>query len=116
LNLLQRYQDFIKKEDLFSPKDKLLLAVSGGIDSVVLCALCHEAGCDFDIAHCNFQLRDTDSDRDEQFVKDLAAKYGVLFYSKTFETKEVAKKQKKSIEETGYLLLIMQMIIWRRLR
>lgn len=101
MDLLQRYQQFIKQENLFSPKDKLLLAVSGGVDSVVLCELCKQADLDFDIAHCNFQLRGDDSSRDEQFVKELAAKYGVEFYSKTFDTKAISQQQKKSIEETA---------------
>ena len=99
MNLLQRYQQFIKEQNLFSAKDKLLLAVSGGVDSVVLCELCKQAGFDFAIAHCNFKLRGKDSDRDEQFVKDLAVKYGVAFYSTTFDTITISHQQKKSIEE-----------------
>ncbi|MGE5106137.1 MAG: tRNA lysidine(34) synthetase TilS [Sphingobacteriales bacterium] len=101
MDLLKHFIEYIKKENLFSPKDKLLLAVSGGIDSVVLCELCKQAGFDFVIAHCNFQLRSADSNRDEQFVKELAGKYGVTFYSKTFDTKLIAIQQKKSIEETA---------------
>jgi len=101
LNLLQRYRQFIKDNNLFSSKDKLLLAVSGGIDSVVLCHLCKEAGYDFSIAHCNFQLRGNDSDRDEKFVHGLAQKYGVEFFVKRFDTRAVARQQKKSIEETA---------------
>lgn len=57
MSLLLKFQHYIKKENLFHPKDKLLLAVSGGVDSVVLCELCKQAGYDFVIAHCNFQLR-----------------------------------------------------------
>ena len=101
MSLLQRFQHFISKENLFSPKDKLLLAVSGGVDSVVLCELCRQAGYDFSIVHCNFQLRGDDSNRDELFVKELAAKYKVGFYSKTFETKAISQQLKKSIEETA---------------
>lgn len=101
MDLLQRYQQFIKQENLFSPKDKLLLAVSGGVDSIVLCELCKQAGFDFDIAHCNFQLRGNDSSRDEQFVKELAEKYEVGFYTKTFDIKTISQQLKKSIEETA---------------
>lgn len=58
MNLALPFQDYIKKHQLFNKKDKLLLTVSGGVDSVVLCALCKNAGYDFAIAHCNFQLRE----------------------------------------------------------
>jgi tRNA(Ile)-lysidine synthase len=101
MDLLEQYKAFIKKENLFQPKDKLLLAVSGGVDSVVLCELCNQAGYDFAIAHCNFRLRGTDSDRDEAFVKELAKKYGVGIFVKGFDTEAISKQEKKSIEETA---------------
>ena len=77
MDLLKRYIEFIKKENLFQTKDQLLVAVSGGVDSVVLCELCKQAGYDFIIAHCNFQLRGIESERDEQFVRSLGEKYKV---------------------------------------
>jgi tRNA(Ile)-lysidine synthase len=101
LNLLQRYQDFIKKESLFTPKDKLLLAVSGGVDSVVLCELCKQAGYDFEILHCNFQLRGEESERDEAFVRALADKYKVKVEVKRFETEKFAEENKMSIQEAA---------------
>ena len=70
MNLLQRFEEFIQQQNLFHPKDRLLLAVSGGVDSVVLCELCKQAGYNFTIAHCNFQLRGKESERDEEFVRD----------------------------------------------
>jgi tRNA(Ile)-lysidine synthase len=101
MNLIQNFKDYINQHHLFNQKDKLLVAVSGGVDSVVLCELCHQAGYDFAIAHCNFKLRGAESDRDENFVKELAVKYNVEFYSQTFNTTEEAKKRKTSIEETA---------------
>jgi len=101
LNLLQRYQEFIKKENLFSPKDKLLLAVSGGVDSVVLCELCKQAGYDFTIAHCNFQLRGEESERDEKFVRHLAEKYKVEIKVKKFDTQKFAEENRLSIQEAA---------------
>jgi tRNA(Ile)-lysidine synthase len=101
MDLLKSFQQYIKQQHLFQPKDKLLLAVSGGVDSVVLCELCKQAGYDFAIAHCNFQLREQESERDEQFVRTLAEKYEVTFYSKTFDTTTISEKEKKSIEETA---------------
>jgi tRNA(Ile)-lysidine synthase len=101
LNLLERYKEYIKKENLFQPKDRLLVAVSGGIDSVVLCELCKQAGYDFVIAHCNFQLRGEESERDEQFVKELAKKYSVEVLIKKFDTKKYVEETKKGIQEAA---------------
>jgi tRNA(Ile)-lysidine synthase len=98
MNLLQKFQQFIINENLFLPKDKLLLAVSGGIDSVVLCELCQQAGYDFVMAHCNFQLRGQESARDEQFVKALGEKYNKEVLIKQFETEKYAIEKKISIQ------------------
>ena len=99
--LLNQFKEYIAKHNLFQSKDRLLLAVSGGVDSVVLCELCHRAGYDFVIAHCNFQLRGEESERDEAFVKTLGDKYGVEVLVKKFDTDTIAKKEKKSIETTA---------------
>jgi tRNA(Ile)-lysidine synthase len=101
MNLPQHFQQFINDQHLFFKKDKLLLAVSGGVDSVVLCELCRQAGYDFAIAHCNFQLRDDDSKRDEKFVSELAGKYKVNFHVVRFETKAIAKERKISTQEAA---------------
>src|ERR1700710_730580 len=101
MNLLEKFKEYIRQQHLFNPKDKLLIAVSGGVDSVVLCELCKQAGYDFAIAHCNFQLRGDDSSRDEKFVETLSKKYGVVLHATTFDTKTIAAKEKKSIEEAA---------------
>ena len=98
MDLLQRFQEHIKEQGLFSPKDRLLLAVSGGVDSVVLCELCKQAGYDFLIAHCNFQLRGEESTRDEAFVKGLGEKYRVEVKVKRFDTEQYATVNKLSIQ------------------
>lgn len=98
MNLLKKFTDFIKKENLFQSKDKLLLAVSGGVDSVVLCELCKQTGFDFVIAHCNFQLRGEESKRDEQFVRELTKKYNVEIFVKKFDTEKYAEENKLSIQ------------------
>ncbi|HEV3252603.1 MAG TPA: ATP-binding protein, partial [Puia sp.] len=71
MNFLQLFREYIKKENLFDSRNGLLLAVSGGMDSAVLCELMQQAGFDFEIAHCNFQLRGKESERDEDFVIQL---------------------------------------------
>jgi tRNA(Ile)-lysidine synthase len=99
--MLQKFKQYIKQHHLFTPKDKLLIAVSGGVDSVLLCDLCQQAGYDFAIAHCNFKLRAEESERDEGFVQSLAAKYGVQFFVTHFETQEFATQQKIGIQEAA---------------
>ncbi|WP_276503715.1 tRNA lysidine(34) synthetase TilS [Terrimonas pollutisoli] len=101
MELVTQFKNYISSNDLFSSKDKLLLAVSGGIDSVVLCELCKQAGYEFGIAHCNFQLRGEDSERDERFVGGLAAKYGVNFHVIKFDTKDIAKERRVSTQEAA---------------
>src|SRR5678815_2494308 len=101
MNLVSRFKEFIQQHDLFHPKDKLLLAVSGGVDSVVLCELCKQAVYNFSIAHCNFRLRDKESERDKAFVIGLAKKYGVPFFLKEFDTEKYAEEKKLSIQEAA---------------
>ncbi len=96
--LLQRFQAFIREHRLFQPDQHLLLAVSGGLDSAVLCACCHQAGYAFSIAHCHFGLRGAESDRDEAFVRSLGVRYGVPVWVKHFPAARLAAEQKKSVE------------------
>jgi tRNA(Ile)-lysidine synthase len=96
--LLTRFMHNIVEKKLFMPSDRLLIAVSGGVDSVVLCDLCRNAGFDFEIAHANFQLRGQDSVLDECFVKGLADCYHVKFHVKKFNTIGYAESNKVSVQ------------------
>ena len=96
--MLESFQHNIAIKNLFTQKDKLLLAVSGGIDSVVLCELCHKAGYSFIIAHCNFQLRGEESERDEKFVRSLGEKYNVVVLVQRFNTEQYATNNKVSVQ------------------
>ncbi|MDP4291811.1 MAG: tRNA lysidine(34) synthetase TilS, partial [Bacteroidota bacterium] len=96
--MLERFLKYISKHRLIDPHDKLLLAVSGGIDSVVMCELFHQSGIKFDIAHCNFSLRGEESDGDEQFVRNLASGLKVNFHVKKFDTHAYAENQGVSIQ------------------
>ena len=104
MELINLFQQQIIQLKLFSSSEKLLLAVSGGADSVVLCELCKQAGYDFIIAHCNFKLRGAESDRDEQFVKGLGEKYKVEVLVKKFDTEQYATENKISIQEAARAL------------
>lgn len=95
---LQSFRAFISRHQLFEPDQKILLAVSGGKDSVLMVHLFKQAGLNFGIAHCNFQLRSEESMRDEAFVKMLAATLDVPFHVTHFNTKAYAKAQRCSTQ------------------
>ncbi len=99
--MLQRFTAFAAQQHLFPPGQTVLLAVSGGRDSVVMAHLFHRAGIPFEIAHCNFHLRPGDCDRDEAFVRQLAAGYGVPCHVASFDTRAVAAATGESIEQAA---------------
>ncbi len=90
--------EYIKSNKLFQLEDKLILAISGGIDSVCLMNLLLELGYSFDLAHCNFNLRGKESEEDKKFVEDLAKKYHLKLHYKSFETQDYADEFKISIQ------------------
>lgn len=93
------FLSFLQSQQLIVDKAKsTLLAVSGGVDSVVLCHLFKQANLPFAIAHCNFNLRNQESEAEMQFVHHLAQYYQVPFYSTRFETKTFACNNKVSIQ------------------
>lgn len=96
--MLKHFQDFICKENLFFKNGKVLAAVSGGIDSVVMLHLLIDCGYKTGIAHCNFGLRGKESDTDEKFVKILSGKYNVPFYSVKFGTSGHAADKGVSVQ------------------
>jgi tRNA(Ile)-lysidine synthase len=98
MDLPKRFTENINNHHLFQKNDLLIIAVSGGVDSIVLCHLCHTVGLTFAMAHCNFKLRGEESDRDEQFVKNAANNYQVKLVVKTFDTEVYAKEHKVSIQ------------------
>jgi tRNA(Ile)-lysidine synthase len=100
--LLQQFQLNLKtKFPFITASQKLLLAVSGGIDSVVMTDLFYKSGFDFAIAHCNFQLREEESIRDELFVRSLEKKYNKEVFVKRFNAKQYAEENKISIQEAA---------------
>ena len=80
---------------------KYLLAVSGGIDSMVLLHLFMKTGLDFAVAHCNFNLRGDESKRDENFVSEFCKKNNIQLFSENFNTQVFAVEQKISIQEAA---------------
>ncbi len=88
----------LKENELITSAERLLLAVSAGIDSVVMAWLCKKCNLDFGIAHCNFQLRGTDSTLDAKFVKSLAEKLEVPYFEISFNTIDYAESNNLSIQ------------------
>lgn len=95
---IQRFEDFIADKQLFSKKDRILLAVSGGMDSVLMLHFFNLIGIDVGVAHVNFGLRGEESQRDENFVKILAERFKLPFYVAHFDTKKYAQTHKISTQ------------------
>ena len=96
--MLLKFQNHLNTKLSFLKGKKLLLATSGGIDSMVLVDLCSQSKLDFAIAHCNFQLRGEESDEDENFVRIQMGKLQVPIFIERFDTKAFANQQKLSIQ------------------
>ncbi len=96
--LLKKFKGFIQKQQLFKPDDPLLVAVSGGLDSVVLAHLLQALNHPISIAHCNFQLRGDASDQDADFVGAFAKANKTSFHLKTFDTGSYASAQQLSTQ------------------
>lgn len=96
--MLKEFQRNIKEFNLFGKEDKILLAVSGGKDSMAMLDLFINAKLNFFVSHCNFNLRGNDSDNDELFVKDYCKKNKIHFTSISFNTEEYAIENKLSTQ------------------
>jgi tRNA(Ile)-lysidine synthase len=96
--MLYELRKFIAENELIKPGDRILLGVSGGIDSMVMTHLFLQLENEIAIAHCNFTLRGTESDKDEDMVRKFAAEHKIPFYSTRFETNIFARKNLISVQ------------------
>lgn len=96
--MLKSFQNHINTNFAFLKNAKILVAISGGVDSVVLSHLCHRIGLDIALAHCNFNLRDTESDADEDFVLTFAEMLNLEIFVQRFDTEAYAKENKRSVQ------------------
>ena len=96
--MLTEFNSFAEQHNLLDDDQPCLVAVSGGLDSITLCALMREAGKKFGIAHCNFKLRGEAADGDALFVRKLAEHYKVTYFEIEFDTIKLAKERQQSIQ------------------
>ena len=96
--MFRNFIKFIGKEKLFEPDQRVMLAVSGGMDSMAMLSLFRKARFLIGVAHCNFRLRGEASDQDEAFVRSVATREGIPFFSTRFDTKEYAKSHGISVQ------------------
>ena len=84
--LNKKISDFIDKYKLLDKQERYLVALSGGADSVALLLVLKQLGYNIEAVHCNFHLRGDESDRDENFCKELCCKCNVTFHLVHFDT------------------------------
>jgi len=96
--MIQKFKKHITKEFPFLKDTKLLIAISGGLDSVVLFHLLHKLNYDVSLAHCNFKLRGKESDLDEEFIKNLNQISANQIFTIIFDTEKYAKEHKLSTQ------------------
>jgi tRNA(Ile)-lysidine synthase len=98
MQVIVEFQKHIDQKLSFLKESKILVACSGGVDSVVLTHLLNTLKFDISVAHCNFSLRGEESDADEAFVLHLADKLSISVFTETFDTKKYAKENKLSTQ------------------
>jgi len=96
--MLDEFKKFISDNNIIKPGDNILLAVSGGIDSMVMAHLFLRLDHKIGIAHCNFSLRAKESDKDQEMVRNFALNNEIPFFTTFFETKTFAKNNRLSIQ------------------
>jgi len=96
--MIEAVRSYIQAEHLFTAADQVLLAVSGGVDSMVMLDLFQRMEMKFVVAHCNFHLRGTESDGEEIFLRDYCGEHGIELYVKHFDTREYAALTGTSVE------------------
>jgi len=96
--MFSEFKQHIKDAHPYLFKGRSLLAISGGLDSVVLCFLLKQIDCDIALAHCDFSLRNSESDEDADFVRHLAETAGLVLHVQKFDTSSYAKEKKISTQ------------------
>ncbi|MBL4592809.1 MAG: tRNA lysidine(34) synthetase TilS [Flavobacteriales bacterium] len=96
--MLEKFISYYQNNNLFTETDRILLTVSGGKDSIAMLTLFKQNNLSFGVAHCNFQLRGDDANKDEQFVRQFCESNKIAFYTIVFNTKDYATEKGISIQ------------------
>lgn len=96
--LPEKFRSYLAEHDLCTEQQRVLLAVSGGVDSMVMLTLFARAGYNVGVAHCNFQLRGEEAEEDDRLVEATAARYGVPFHITRFDTMAEVEATGESVE------------------
>ena len=96
--MIDRFEKHIKENLPFTKDERLIVAISGGADSVCLALLLHQLNFNFSLVHCNFNLRGSESDKDEKFVVDLSNQLNVNCEVKQFNTLKYSSNNKVSVQ------------------
>ncbi len=99
--MITKVHKFIQKEDLLKPDDQILLAVSGGIDSMCLLDIFRQLPYSYAVAHVNHQLRGEDANQDQQFIERTCKTLDIPFHSISLDIKGIALAEKANISDTG---------------
>ena len=97
----EQFAQHIKDNFPFLENEPFFIAVSGGIDSMVLVHLCAQLQLNFEVLHCNFQLRGAESDADLQFVASYCQQQAITIHTQAFDTAALAAQNKESIQVTA---------------
>ena len=99
--LLKAFEKYVERHELFSHEDKILLTVSGGVDSMVMLSIFVRLGYNVEVAHCNFGLRGKESDEDTEMVLCECEKLGIVCHTKNFDTLGEMARTGDSMEMTA---------------
>jgi len=102
--MIHSFNNKLNEFGINNKNNKIILAVSGGVDSMVMLDLFIKSNISIIICHCNFKLRGSESDNDELFVKEIAAKQNLIIETISFNTTQYAKENKLSIQESARIL------------
>ena len=100
----EQFAQHIKTNFPFLANEPFYIAVSGGIDSMVLVHLCAQLKLNFEVVHCNFMLRGAEGDAETQFIESYCHSNGIPIHTKYFDTNTIAINTKESIQVTARTL------------